>query len=250
MVVGVYESKEEMGHHAGNRVADLIRNTIRERGEANVILATGMSQFEMMERLTSSGGIDWSKVTVFHLDEYIGLPDTHPASFRKYLYERFAEKVGTLKAAYWVNGNAPDPQAECDRLGEAVQAHPIDVALAGIGENGHLAFNDPPADFDIEDPYLVVTLDEVCRKQQLGEGWFPAFDDVPTQAISMSIRQIMKSRHLVVTVPDKRKAAAVKGALEGEISPDCPSSIIQHHERCDVFMDSAAASLLTDADFA
>ncbi len=140
-----------------------------------------------------------------------------------------------------MNGNAPDPQAECDRLGEASQAHPIDVALAGIGENGHLAFNDHPADFDIGDPYLVVTLDEVCRNQQLGEGWFPALDDVPSQAISMSIRQIMKSRHLVLTVPDKRKAVAVKVALEGKITPECPSSIIQRHENCDIFMDSAAA---------
>ncbi len=245
MEVFVYENKKIMGCHAGNKAAELIRSTLSERGEANIILATGASQFEMLETLVKTEGIDWTKVTMFHLDEYIGIPITHPASFRKYLKERFVDKVGSLKEVFWVNGDTDDPAGECRRLGEAIKAHPIDVAMVGIGENSHLAFNDPPADFEIEDPFIVVTLDEPCRKQQLGEGWFSTFDDVPKQAISMSIKQIMKSRQIIVTVPDERKAKAVKDALEGDISPMIPSSILRKHNTCFMYLDKPAASLLS-----
>ena len=149
---------------------------------------------------------------MFHLDEYIGLPETHPASFRRYLKERFEERVRTLKMFHYVRGENADPEGECRRLGAIIQGRRIDVACVGIGENGHLAFNDPPADFNTETPYIVVDLDEACRRQQLGEGWFPSLADVPRQAISMSIRQIMKSDAIVCTVPDRRKAAAVRAA--------------------------------------
>jgi glucosamine-6-phosphate deaminase len=183
-------------------------------------------------------------VTAFHLDEYIGLPITHPASFRKYLWERFASKLPLPLAAFHYIDGEGDATAECRRLGALISAGPIDVAFVGIGENGHLAFNDPPADFETEDPYIVVDLDDACRRQQLGEGWFPTFDDVPKQAISMSIRQIMKSRCIVASVPDQRKAEAVRVSVKGPVSPHAPASILQQHPDCTLYLDPASASLL------
>ncbi len=242
MDVKVYPTKQATGAAAAAAAGERIRAAIGERGAANVILATGASQFEMLEQLVDAD-VDWAKVTAFHLDEYIGLPETHPASFRKYLRERFVEKVPALKAFHFVDGET-DPEAECERLGELIAAHPIDVACVGIGENGHLAFNDPPADFETERAYIVVELDEACRRQQLREGWFDTLDDVPTRAISMSIRQILKSGRIVCTVPDERKAAAVRAAVEGEVAPTLPASILQTHEGCTLFLDEAAASLL------
>jgi glucosamine-6-phosphate deaminase len=181
---------------------------------------------------------------MFHLDEYIGLPETSLASFRKYLKERFLTKVTPLKAAYLVNGEN-DPKEECRRLNKLISVHPIDVALVGIGENGHLAFNDPPADFDTDYPYIVVQLDAQCRQQQFGEGWFKSIDDVPHQAISMSIKQICKSEHIICSVPDKRKAMAVKNSLEQPVSNTFPASILQQHSDCRFYLDEASASLLT-----
>jgi len=240
----IYKTKQEMGATAASQAADAIKQSIEEKGEANIILATGTSQFETIKSLTNSG-IDFSKVTMFHLDEYTGLPADHPASFRKYLKERFVDKVPSLKAAHFVQGDADDPQQECQRLADIITKHPIDVALIGIGENGHLAFNDPPADFETEEPYILVELDEKCRAQQMGEGWFKTLEQVPRRAISMSIRQIMKSACLIVSVPDKRKAEAVKNALEGKVTNMCPSSILQKHENCTIFLDTEAASLLS-----
>jgi glucosamine-6-phosphate deaminase len=242
----VYETKEEMAAAAGDAAAGAIREAIDSKGQANIILATGASQFEMLGHLVACEGIDWSRVVMFHLDEYIGIGPDHPASFRRYLQERFVDKVPPLKAVHFVNGDAPDPSAECRRVGAILQAHPIDVACVGIGENGHLAFNDPPADFETAEPYIVVQLDLACRKQQFGEGWFKTLEDVPSRAISMSIHQIMKSRQLVVTVPDERKAQAVRSALEGPVTPLCPSSILRRHPNCTIFLDAAAASLLSD----
>lgn len=241
----VYKTKQELGVAAGTAATEKIKEAIESRGQANIILATGASQFEMLKSLVAMGGIDWSKVTMFHLDEYIGLGKDHPASFRRYLRERFVNKIGTLKAAYFINGDADDLEGECRRLGNIIAEHPIDVALVGIGENGHLAFNDPPADFETEDAYLIVDLDERCRKQQLGEGWFSSLEEVPRQAISMSIRQITKSACIIVSVPDHRKAEAVKGALQGEVTNMCPSSILQRHPRCKIFLDEESASLLS-----
>jgi glucosamine-6-phosphate deaminase len=186
--------------------------------------------------------IDWTVVIAFHLDEYIGISENHPASFRKYLKERFADLL-PLKEFNYVNGSV-EPYKECSRLGKLISMHPIDVAFVGIGENGHLAFNDPPADFETEEPYLVVTLDEDCRRQQLGEGWFPTFDDVPKQAISMSIKQIMKSKAIICSVPDERKAKAVHMTLNDEISPACPASIMREHPNAVLLLDRPAASLL------
>ncbi len=240
----IFDTKNEMGLAAANAGAEVIRKAIAEKGRANIIVATGASQFEMLSALTKAEGIDWGRVTMFHLDEYVGMSETHPASFRKYLRERFVEKLPVpLKAANFVNAET-NPQAECDRLGRIIADYPIDVAFVGIGENCHLAFNDPPADFDTEDAYIVVALDEKCRLQQLGEGWFATLNDVPTQAISMSIRQIMKSGSIIVTVPDERKAQAVKNTLAEGVSPMRPAGILKLHPSCKLYLDKPAASLL------
>ena len=210
------------------------------RGKANIILATGASQFEMLKNLVDAD-IDWSKVTMFHLDEYIDLPETHPASFRKYLRERFLDKINSAYTYYLIDGNAP-PDRECRRVSDLIKQHPIDVAMIGIGENGHLAFNDPPADFETEQPYIVVDLDKACRQQQFGEGWFGSLDEVPKQAISMSIQQILKSDKLIVSVPDERKATAAAAAIQAPVSNLQPATILRQHGDCHLFLDKASAS--------
>jgi glucosamine-6-phosphate deaminase len=244
MTISISQNPAELGQKAGKIGSELIRKSIQNQGFANIILATGTSQFETLKQLVAENDIDWSKVTVFHLDEYIGLPITHPASFRNYLLERFFNLVPQVKTYHLIDGEN-DPEKECNRLSTLIQNHPIDVAFVGIGENGHLAFNDPPADFDTEKPYLVVELDHACRMQQLGEGWFPNLESVPSQAISMSIKQIMKSKAIICSVPDFRKAKAVKDCLEGEVSNSYPASILQTHPNCQVFLDEPASSLLS-----
>ena len=234
----------ELGKSAGKAAADLIRTTIANKGNANIILATGSSQFETLKQLIIEKDIDWSKVNMFHLDEYIGLPETSGASFRKYLKERFLSKVPALKAVYLVDGEA-DPVMECNRLSTIIEANPIDVALVGIGENGHLAFNDPPADFDTKEPFIIVDLDEACRMQQFNEGWFKSVDEVPKQAISMSISQICKSKYIICSVPDVRKAQAVKDCLEQSVSNKYPASILQLHPSCSYYLDKPSSSLLS-----
>ena len=241
MEIIISESKQELGKLAAQKGAELIRESIQKNGMANIIVATGASQFEMLGELVKED-IDWSVVTGFHLDEYIGIDVSHPASFRKYLKERFVDLV-PIKEFNYVNGSI-DAEAECKRLGEIISRHPIDVAFVGIGENGHLAFNDPPADFETEEPYLVVNLDEACRRQQLGEGWFPTFDDVPKQAISMSIKQIMKSEHIICSVPDKRKAEAVKNTVKSKVSPMVPASVMQLHKSTWLYIDKNSSSKL------
>jgi len=232
-----------MGKSAAEEAARILIDAIREKGEATFIAATGASQFEFLENLTNISSIDWSKTTMFHLDEYIGFPETHPASFRKYLKEKVINKVHPGNV-YLIKGDAKNPELECERLGKIIKQKEIDVAFIGIGENGHLAFNDPPADFDTTKPYLVVELDDACRKQQLGEGWFKSLDEIPRQAISMSIKQIMKSKNIICTVPDSRKAQAIKDCLEGDISPNHPASILRNHKSVFLFLDKDSAELL------
>ena len=241
----IFQTKDEMAAAAADSVVRAINQAIRARGQANLVLGTGNSQSAMFQHLVAARDVDWSKVVMFHLDEYIGLEPGHPAALRTYLLKNFVSRVGPLRAMYLVKGEAPDPVQECRRLAVLIRAHPIDVACIGFGENGHLAFNDPPADFETEEPYLVVQLDQRCRMQQVGEGWFRSLEDVPTRAISMGIRQILKSRQLVATVPDLRKAEAAKDALEGPVTPDCPASAIQQHDNCEVFLDAEAASRLS-----
>jgi glucosamine-6-phosphate deaminase len=244
MKITISQNPKELGKAAGTIAARLIREAIAEKGGANIILATGASQFETINQLIAEEAIDWGKVVMFHLDEYIGLPVSHPASFRKYLQERFLQKVPPLKAAHLINGEG-DAKAECKRVSELITNHPIDVALAGIGENGHLAFNDPPADFNTEEPYIIVTLDEPCRRQQLGEGWFKSLEEVPRQAISMSIKQIVKARHIICSVPDARKAIAVKNTMEQPVSNLYPASILQQHADCRFYLDKFSAEQLS-----
>ncbi len=245
MNIEVYDSKQELGRAAAAKAATTIRRAIAERGEAFVIAATGASQFEFLEALALEPDVRWSETTFFHLDEYVGLPETHPASFRGYLKERVVERLqpGTF---HFVDGEAADPYAECRRLGELISANTIDVAFVGIGENGHIAFNDPPADFETRDPYLVVDLDDACRRQQAGEGWFATVDDVPRQAISMSAQQILLASEILCIVPDARKARAVQECLEGEVSPLHPASILRRHRDATLYLDRDSASLLAD----
>jgi glucosamine-6-phosphate deaminase len=238
----ISETKHQLGIKAAQKGADLIREAIQRQGKANIIVATGASQFEMLEELVKED-IEWSKVTAFHLDEYIGIPETHPASFRKYLKERFVDIVSPKEFIY-VNGSE-NPYQECTRLEMLISQHPIDVAFVGIGENSHLAFNDPPADFEIKDAYLVVELNEDCRRQQMGEGWFSTISEVPEKAISMSIRQIMKSKTIVCCTPDLRKAEAVMKTIEYPVSPEVPASVMRQHQAAWLYLDQDSASLLS-----
>jgi glucosamine-6-phosphate deaminase len=243
MNVCLCRDSKDLGRRAAANAATHIRRAIERRGQARIVVATGASQFEILAAITAAEGIDWPKVVGFHLDEYLGLPMTHPASFRRYLKERLVDRV-PFGAFHYIDGEK-EPAAECRRVGDLLAAAPIDLAMIGIGENGHLAFNDPPADFETEQPYLVVDLDEACRRQQLGEGWFPTLDDVPRRAISMSIRQIMKSAAIVCSVPDRRKAEAVRGAVEGPVTPQLPASILQRHPQAALYLDPPAAELLS-----
>ncbi|MBK8504904.1 MAG: glucosamine-6-phosphate deaminase [Saprospiraceae bacterium] len=241
MHIEILENPLVLGRSAAEKASQLIKDTIESRGHANIILATGASQFEVLKNLIESD-IPWENVTMFHLDEYIGMADTHPASFRKYLTERFLQPIDFACKYHLADGENPDPEQECRRLSNIITQHPIDVALIGIGENGHLAFNDPPADFETNEPYIVVNLDEACRQQQFGEGWFKTFDDVPSTAISMSINQILKSKNLIVSVPDLRKAEAVKNTVKGPLTNMCPGSILRNHDQCFLYLDNASAS--------
>jgi len=234
---------ETLAREAAAAAAASIRATIAARGRANLVAATGASQFAFLDALAAEQGIDWGRAAFFHLDEYVGLPASHPASFRRYLQERLVDRLHPGRF-HSIAGDHPDPAAECRRLGALIGGLAVDVLFCGIGENGHLAFNDPPADFEADDPYLVVELDERCRRQQVGEGWFAGLEKVPRQAISMSIRQIMKARRVVCVVPDLRKARAVAECFRGPVTPMHPASILQGHPGADLFLDPGSASLL------
>jgi len=244
MLLKLFHDKVSLGRAAAEQAASALRRAITERGHARIVAATGASQFEFLDALTKAPGVDWSKVEGFHLDEYIGLPVTHAASFRKFLMERLVRKTG-IAEFHWIEGDAADPAAVIREVGKELASALIDIAFLGIGENGHIAFNDPPADFVTEDPYIIVNLDDACRQQQAGEGWFEDISQVPQRAISMSPRRILKAREMVVVVPDKRKAAAVKACLEGEIGPMAPASILRRHPNATVYLDTDSASLLS-----
>jgi glucosamine-6-phosphate deaminase len=244
MLIKVFSDKPSLGRAAAEQASAAIRRAITERGRARIVAATAASQLEFLDALTSTPGIDWTKVEAFHLDEYIGLPASHPGSFRKMLLEQLVAKTGTTKY-HLLDGDADDPSEVVRRVGKEIASAPIDIAFLGIGENGHLAFNDPPADFQVEDPYLIVKLDEACRRQQVGEAWFADISQVPTEAISMSVRQILKAKEILAVVPDTRKATAVRDCFEGEISPMAPASILRTHPNATVYLDKNSASLLS-----
>ena len=245
MKIRVFSEKEKLGKAAATQAATAIRHAIHDRGLARIIAATGASQFEFLDALTATTDIDWQKVELFHLDEYIGLPMSHAASFCKYLQERLITKTGITRH-HLLNGT-DEPTELIRRVGGELKADPIDVAFVGIGENGHLAFNDPPADFETKDAYIIVNLDEACRRQQVGEGWFAHFSEVPKRAISMSVRQILTAKEIIAVVPDARKAYAVKASIEGPISPMAPASILRTHPHTTIYLDGQSASLLSPA---
>lgn len=243
MNVRVLADAKFLGEAAAGHAGESLRSALQQKGRARIIAATGASQFEFLEALTNAPDIEWNKVEMFHLDEYVGLPVSHPASFRKYLLERLIHKTG-IEKYHLIDGDG-DVQSVIQRVGRELNSSPIDVAFVGIGENGHLAFNDPPADFETEDPYLVVDLDQACRQQQVNEGWFGSLAEVPRQALSMSVRQILKSREIIASVGGQRKAKAVQACLEGKVSPTNPASILQTHPRTTVYLDHASAALLS-----
>jgi glucosamine-6-phosphate deaminase len=240
--IRIFDDPTSLGRQAATEAVAAIQDAVAARGVARIIAATGASQFHFLQHLTMAPGVPWEQVELFHLDEYIGLPETHPASFRRYLRERLIGPTGIART-HLLNGEG-DPELVCQSIGREIQAAPIDVAFVGIGENGHLAFNDPPADFDTREPYLVVTLDEACRRQQVGEGWFPSLADVPSRAISMSVAQILAARRILCIVPDRRKAEAVRGSVQGPVTPLVPASILQTHPATTLFLDRESASLL------
>ena len=239
--ISVSSTPEELGKKAAAKIAELLRDAIVKKGHARMILSTGQSQFETLATLVNED-VDWSKVEMFHLDEYVALPESHGASFRKYLKERFVSKVN-LKAAYFVNGEG-DVERNIEELTKELRKDEVDVGVIGIGENGHIAFNDPHADFDTDKAYKVVNLDERCRMQQVGEGWFSTFDDVPKQAITMCPKQIMACRHIVTAVPHRVKAEAIYNTITKPVTSDVPATLMKTHPDWNLFIDSDSASLL------
>lgn len=245
MQVRRFPDRDALSRAAAEQASSLLRSAIERKGRARVVAATAASQMDFLRHLSRDGRIAWRDVELFHLDEYIGIPATHPASFRRMLREQLIEPAGIVHY-HLLDGDAPDPSDVRRRVGEALRREPIDVAFVGIGENAHLAFNDPPADFDTAEPYLDVALDEACRRQQVGEGWFATLADVPRRALSMSVRQILTSEHILAIVPDARKAAAVRATLEEHVTPAVPASILRNHVGTTLYLDRESASLLSD----
>lgn len=243
MRLRVFEGRESLAKAAAEQASLAIQDAIRDKGTARIIAASAASQFEFLEALTALPGVNWTRVELFHLDEYIGLPMTHPASFCRFLQDRLISKTGI--GNYHLLDGKKDPAETIQRAGQAISAAPIDVAFVGIGENGHLAFNDPPADFATDKPFIVVNLDEACRRQQVGEGWFANLDAVPSRAISMSVRQVLKSREILALVPGPKKAEAIKACFDGPISPNAPSSILRTHPNATIYLDRESAARLS-----
>lgn len=246
MQIHHHPDKDTLGKHVAETAARHLREALETRGQASLVVATGASQFETLDHLIRQPEIAWSKITAFHMDEYVALPESHPASFRRFLKERFANLLPEpLKTIHFIDGEVTDLRAECARLNQLIASCEIDVLLGGIGENAHLAFNDPPADFAISDGYHVVDLDTDCRKQQVGEGWFDSLEQVPRQAISITIQETMRAKHVLIACPDTRKAQAVKLSVEGPVTNDVPASILQKHPDAHLFLDPASASALS-----
>lgn len=242
MQVRIFSDPFELAQAAASLAVSSIQSLLALQGTVRLVAATGTSQIAFLENLTRDRSIDWSRVEVFHLDEYIGLDIEHPASFARYISDRLIQPAG-ISRFYLLNG-ARDPREVIAEANMKIISRAVDIAFIGIGENGHLAFNDPPADFQVEDPYIAVNLDTRCRRQQVNEGWFTTLDEVPQQAISMSVRQILKSREIIAVAPDQRKSRAVKDSIEGPINPSVPASILQQHPKLILFLDTNSASLL------
>ena len=239
MDIRVYSDADALGEFAGRQAAQLLRAAVAERGGARLLLATGLSQVTTLATLVAEP-VPWERVTAFHLDEYVGLPADHPASFRRYLRERFASRVG-LAEMHFLDADG-DLEAVIAEAGRAVGLAPVDVALIGIGENAHIAFNDPPADLDTHAPYLVVRLAPECRAQQAREGWFPSPDAVPAHAVTMSVNQILQSRAIISAVPYAAKARAVRLALTAPVGPDVPAATLRTHPNWTLHLDRESSA--------
>lgn len=244
MLVRIFPDKASLSLAAADQASRAIRRAISQKGTARIVAATAASQIDFLDALTRTPGIDWRAVEVFHLDEYIGLPITHPGSFRGMLLQQLISKTG-ITNYHLLDGDTGDPAAVAQRVGTQLASAPVDIEFLGIGENGHIAFNDPPADFQVEKPYIVVELDEACRRQQVGEAWFSDVSQVPRQALSMSVRQVLKAREVLAVVPDTRKAEAVKACFEGEVSPTAPASVLRNHPDATIYLDVHSAARLT-----
>lgn len=243
MRVTICEDKHDMGYQAAKLGISLIKEAIEQKGRAVVVVATGLSQFSLYAHL-GDADLDWSKVEAFGLTEYVNLPDTHPSSFRYYLKTRFVKKVQNLGSFHAINGDAENLHAEVERLNTLIREKEVDVAFLGIGENGHIGFNDPPANFETNDPYIIVDLEERCRRQQVSEGWFPTLDEVPQKAITMSVRQILRAKNLICSVPDQRKARAVAMCLYDQISVYAPCSALRTKKECTLLLDKTSSVLI------
>ncbi|TBL77349.1 glucosamine-6-phosphate deaminase [Paenibacillus thalictri] len=239
MKVHVLEDAQKLGEQAAEHAANIINELLAKQDKVRLVLSTGASQFETLSELVKKN-IEWSRIEMFHLDEYIGLPESHPASFRKYLKERFVQLI-PLGKVHFVNGEGNITE-HLEELTREITKEPVDLALIGIGENGHIAFNDPPADFETKQSYMVVDLDDICKKQQVGEGWFPTVEDVPKQAITMTVHQIMKSRTILSCVPNKVKAKAIREFFENDIDHRFPSTIMKSHPNLTLYLDKQSAS--------
>ena len=244
-LINIYRTKEEMAVAAAEKAADILKSRLKEKPIVYFVAATGASQFEFLENLCKIEGVEWNRTEMFHLDEYVGISASHPASFRNYLKTHLIDRILPRKA-YLIEGDAIDLSKECERINRLISRVSIDVAFVGIGENGHIAFNDPPADFNTIDPYIIVNLDQKCRQQQVGEGWFEKVEKVPKKAISMSIHEIMRAENIICTCPEKRKAQAVLECLSenADVSPKHPASILKNHNSAYCFLDKDSASLL------
>jgi glucosamine-6-phosphate deaminase len=242
MKIEVFPDKKSLAQSAATDAANALREALNKSGSARIIAATGAAQFDFLELLTQTAGIDWSNIEMFHLDEYIRIPADHPASFRKFLLERLINKTGITR--YHLLDGDRDPQQVIAAVTAEIRKAPIDIAFVGIGENGHLAFNDPPADFETDEAYIVVELDQACRRQQMGEGWFKNMEEVPRRAISMTVRQVLKAKQILAIVPDTRKAPAIAKCFGAEISPMAPASILRTHPNTVLYLDQNSAALL------
>ena len=243
MIVRVYESQESMAAAAAVFVAAGLRTAVSLRGNATLVAATGKSQLKFLQALTGIEAVPWERISLFHLDEYVGLPKGHPADFQDYLKEHLVDRVHPAEA-HFIDGRTGDPETERQRYGSLLAAREVDLCFLGIGENCHLAFNDPPADFKNSDPFLLVKINESSRAQQFGEGWFASLEDVPRRAITISMNRILKSRCLVIVAPEMRKARAVKDALERPVDPRYPATVLKRHPDAHLFLDIDSASQL------
>ncbi|MDQ2711072.1 MAG: glucosamine-6-phosphate deaminase [Acidobacteriota bacterium] len=243
-MVRILQTSDELAQSAAHHAAESLRALLERQGSVRLLAATGASQLAFLDALTASRDLDWQRVELFHLDEYVGLGVDHPASFARYIKEKIVDRTGIVR--YHLLDGERDPHASVTETGREIVSKPVDLALVGIGENGHLAFNDPPADFETEDPYLIVELDELCRHQQVGEGWFASIEDVPKRAITISVKQLMQAREIVCIVPDRRKAMAVRACLDGPVSPLAPASLLRLHPNTTIYLDRHSSALLSN----